>query len=66
MKDERDLADYMDDEAGVEVEFEGGECPECGTKEPPTWFNSYENDDADGNRGEWLTFYKCRKCGYTE
>lgn len=29
----------------------------------PKKIHSYENDDADGNRGEWITFYLCPDCG---
>jgi hypothetical protein len=29
----------------------------------PRHIHSYENDDADGNRGEWVDFYFCPECG---
>ena len=37
-------------------------CPYCGSDETKIdKFN--ENTDADGNRGEWVTYRICRNCG---
>ena len=37
-------------------------CPECGSDSFRT--RSYlEGQDADGNRGVWVTVTECRKCG---
>lgn len=38
-------------------------CKDCGHIGYVKVIRSYENDDADGNRGEWLTWIECRKCG---
>ena len=32
--------------------------------EQPKYSNSYENADADGNRGIWVSYIKCPNCGY--
>lgn len=37
-------------------------CEECGHGYAAQ-FDSYENDDADGNRGCWVPVTLCRKCG---
>ena len=37
-------------------------CPECGSEDIDVE-TSYENTDADGNRGIWMTFMDCNKCG---
>lgn len=40
------------------------ECPACGREIEFT--RSYENDDADGNRGIWMEFPEVCACGWEE
>lgn len=40
-------------------------CPDCGGEEF-TAERSYENSDADGNRGIWLWIYTCTNCGWSK
>jgi len=39
------------------------QCKDCGYIGEPVTREFYENDDADGNRGIWVTYEECRKCG---
>ncbi len=38
-------------------------CPECGNYDEPVKLTTYEQDDRDGNRGIYITFIECLKCG---
>jgi predicted RNA-binding Zn-ribbon protein involved in translation (DUF1610 family) len=40
-------------------------CPKCGSGDTHVK-RFYEKDDADGNRGEWVTYLFCNDCGYEE
>lgn len=39
------------------------ECPNCGSTNIKI-SKSYENSDADGNRGIWMEWILCHNCGY--
>ena len=41
-------------------------CPDCGSDSRPIVDRSYENADADGNRGIWITWVRCVDCDYEE
>ncbi len=43
--------------------MEDFECPYCGSTKSPKVQKVYENSDADGNRGIWVTYVECRDCG---
>lgn len=54
------LAEYD----AIEEQVANGElCPEDG--EPHLWIEGQElyGEDADGNRGVWVNFKRCHKCG---
>ena len=38
-------------------------CPDCGNYDYPVELTTYEQDDADGNRGTYITFVECSECG---
>ena len=38
-------------------------CPCCGHTGEPEITESYEQDDWDGNRGHYITFIECERCG---
>ena len=41
-------------------------CLDCGYIGEPTKEEVYENCDADGHRGEWVTYLSCWNCGGDE
>lgn len=40
------------------------QCEECGELVMPSFLKAtYEDADADGNRGRWIRWYECPECG---